>query len=94
MKIIKRNGSEVAFDITKIIVAITKANEDVDEADVYKRQVYPDPTTEVLSQRFYRTFSKIGSTVYKREQNTVDCQVPIGVLLHLGNQMCIRDRSL
>ena len=30
MKIIKRNGSEVAFDITKIIVAITKANEDVD----------------------------------------------------------------
>ena len=33
MKIIKRNGSEVAFDITKIIVAITKANEDVDEAD-------------------------------------------------------------
>ena len=32
MKIIKRNGSEVAFDITKIIVAITKANEDVDEA--------------------------------------------------------------
>ena len=33
MKISKRNGSEVAFDITKIIVAITKANEDVDEAD-------------------------------------------------------------
>ena len=27
MKIIKRNGSEVAFDITKIIVAITKAND-------------------------------------------------------------------
>ena len=47
---------------------------------------YPDPTTEVLSQRFYRTFGKIGSTVYKREQNTVDCQVPIGVLLHLGNR--------
>ena len=33
MKIIKRNGSEVAFDITKIIVAITKANDSVDEAD-------------------------------------------------------------
>ena len=27
MKIIKRNGSEVIFDITKIIIAITKANE-------------------------------------------------------------------
>ncbi len=33
MKIIKRNGSEVIFDITKIIMAITKANETVDEND-------------------------------------------------------------
>ncbi|MBR5217120.1 MAG: anaerobic ribonucleoside-triphosphate reductase, partial [Oscillospiraceae bacterium] len=33
MKIIKRNGSEVIFDITKIIVAITKANETVEEND-------------------------------------------------------------
>ena len=31
MKIIKRNGSEAAFDITKIITAITKANEAVAE---------------------------------------------------------------
>ncbi len=31
MKIIKRNGSEANFDITKIIIAITKANEAVDE---------------------------------------------------------------
>ena len=31
MKVIKRNGSEVAFDITKIIAAITKANDTVDE---------------------------------------------------------------
>ncbi|MBQ8752276.1 MAG: anaerobic ribonucleoside-triphosphate reductase, partial [Clostridia bacterium] len=31
MKIIKRNGSEVAFDITKILTAITKANETVEE---------------------------------------------------------------
>ena len=33
MKIIKRNGAEVGFDITKIIIAITKANEAVEEAD-------------------------------------------------------------
>ena len=33
MKIIKRNGAEVGFDITKIIIAITKANEAVAEAD-------------------------------------------------------------
>ena len=32
MKIIKRNGSEADFDITKIIVAISKANETVEEA--------------------------------------------------------------
>ena len=31
MKILKRNGSEVTFDITKIIAAITKANDVVDE---------------------------------------------------------------
>ena len=31
MKIIKRNGAEVGFDITKIIIAITKANESVEE---------------------------------------------------------------
>ena len=31
MKVIKRNGSEVVFDLDKIIVAITKANEAVDE---------------------------------------------------------------
>lgn len=33
MKIIKRNGSEVIFDITKIIIAITKANEAATESE-------------------------------------------------------------
>ena len=33
MKVIKRNGSEVVFDITKIITAITKANDAVEEAE-------------------------------------------------------------
>ena len=32
MTVIKRNGSEVTFDTTKIIAAITKANESVDES--------------------------------------------------------------
>ena len=31
MKIIKRNGTEVAFDISKIVMAISKANIEVDE---------------------------------------------------------------
>ena len=33
MRIIKRNGAEVGFDITKIIIAVTKANEAVEEED-------------------------------------------------------------
>ena len=33
MKIIKRNGAEVAFNIEKIVIAITKANNSVAEAD-------------------------------------------------------------
>ena len=32
MKIIKRNGSEAVFDITKIIAAITKGNHVVPES--------------------------------------------------------------
>ena len=32
MKIIKRNGAEVAFDISKILMAVTKANNAVDES--------------------------------------------------------------
>ena len=38
MKIIKRNGSEVVFDISKIISAIEKANATVEEADRLSRQ--------------------------------------------------------
>ena len=32
MKVIKRNGTEVVFDLDKIIAAVTKANESVDES--------------------------------------------------------------
>ena len=31
MKIIKRNGAEAVFDIDKIVMAVTKANEATDE---------------------------------------------------------------
>ena len=33
MKVLKRNGTEVVFDIAKIIVAVSKANEAVNEED-------------------------------------------------------------
>ena len=32
MKIIKRNGAEVVFNIEKIMMAVTKANEAVEES--------------------------------------------------------------
>ena len=32
MKVIKRNGSEVVFDIEKIVAAVAKANESVEES--------------------------------------------------------------
>ena len=38
MKIIKRNGSEAVFDITKIIAAITKANKVVPDAQRLTKQ--------------------------------------------------------
>ena len=31
MKIIKRNGAEVVFDIEKIVMAVTKANQTAEE---------------------------------------------------------------
>ena len=33
MKVIKRNGTEVVFDITKILAAVTKANESIEESN-------------------------------------------------------------
>ncbi len=38
MKIIKRNGTEVVFDITKIISAITKANNADDSSQELSRE--------------------------------------------------------
>ncbi len=50
MKIIKRNGSEAVFDITKIIAAITKANETVEEgARMTPTQIHRIAESVVLS---------------------------------------------
>ena len=45
MKIIKRNGSEAIFDITKIIVAITKAN----NADTHSRELSQEQIVAIAS---------------------------------------------
>ena len=46
MKIIKRNGSEAVFDITKIIVAITKAN----NADAHSRELSQEQIVSIASE--------------------------------------------
>ena len=46
MKLIKRNGSEAVFDITKIIVAITKAN----NADEHTRELTQEQIVSIASQ--------------------------------------------
>ena len=46
MKIIKRNGSEVAFDITKIIAAVTKAN----NADKQSRELTGDQIRAIAAE--------------------------------------------
>ena len=46
MKLIKRNGSEAVFDITKIIVAITKAN----NADEHTRELTQEQIVAIASQ--------------------------------------------
>ena len=53
MKIIKRNGSEVPFDITKIITAVTKASDSVSrKSSLTQEQVTcPSPTMSRSSAR-------------------------------------------
>lgn len=68
MKIIKRNGSETVFDITKIIVAISKANSTVAEADrLTERQIQRIAESVVLSCEELLPFPQCGrSTGYGR----------------------------
>ena len=52
MKIIKRNGSEVPFDITKIITAVTKASDSVSRKSSRPRsRSCPSPTMSRTSAR-------------------------------------------
>ena len=50
MKIIKRNGSEAVFDITKIIAAVTKANNSVEEADRLSAEEIKEVAANVEAQ--------------------------------------------
>lgn len=40
MKIIKRSGSEVTFDITKIMAAVSKANQEVVHSESFRMNRY------------------------------------------------------
>ena len=55
MKIIKRNGAEATFDISKIIMAVTKANTAVEEgARMTPRQIQRPAATQ--------SYSRVGSS--------------------------------
>ncbi|MGN0660179.1 MAG: anaerobic ribonucleoside-triphosphate reductase [Oscillospiraceae bacterium] len=71
MKIIKRNGSEVLFDITKIIMAISKANDTVDEAArLTNLQIHRIAESVVLA------CEKLGRSPSVEEvQDMVECQI-------------------
>ena len=65
MKIIKRNGSEVLFDITKIIMAISKANDTVDEtARLTNLQIHRIAESVVLACEKLGRWRLSGLTLY------------------------------
>lgn len=81
MKILKRNGAEVDFDINKIIVAISKANQEVPEhARISKHlinaiaediqadcsEMYQTPTVEEIQDMVESYLVKYGATVTAR----------------------------
>lgn len=82
MKIIKRNGAEVDFDINKILVAIAKANAEVDESariskhlmnaiaeDIQAEceEMYEIPTVENVQDMVENYLIKYGAAVVARE---------------------------
>jgi ribonucleoside-triphosphate reductase len=50
MKVIKRNGSEVTFDVTKIVNAISKANREVPPEERLSQQQILDASDQVTTQ--------------------------------------------
>ena len=81
MKIIKRNGSEAVFDINKIVVAISKANEAIEE----KARMTP-MQIERIAERVVLSCEQLGRSPSVEEvQDMVERQIMA--------QMCIRDRA-
>ena len=79
MKIIKRNGSEVTFDITKIIAAVTKANEVAEEtARMTPLQIRRiAESVELVAQEIGRTLS------VEEIQDLVEAQIMALSLIHI-----------
>ncbi len=70
MKVIKRNGSEVDFDINKIIQAITKANDENNGRELTKSQI------EEISEYLEYKCHKLGRAVSVEEiQDMVENQI-------------------
>ncbi|MGN1201855.1 MAG: anaerobic ribonucleoside-triphosphate reductase [Eubacterium sp.] len=70
MKIIKRNGSEVDFDINKIIVAVSKAN-----AACKKEELSPSQITEIAEYVEFKTSKANRALSVEEIQDIVENQI-------------------
>ncbi len=71
MKIIKRSGTEVVFDITKIIVAVNKANQSVAECDRLSQEQIRD-----IANRVEETCNSMGRALNVEEiQDLVENEI-------------------
>ena len=91
MKIIKRNGAEVPFDITKIITAVTKASDSVGgQARLSREQITPVSYTHLY--RFnWRTAKPLGpNTAPGCDEQASGCQTSPSMWTLGGDQPVIR----
>ncbi len=71
MKLIKRNGSEVIFDREKIIVAVTKANEAVDE----KQRISPEDIENIALEVERLCLTMVRSAGVEEIQDLVEKEI-------------------
>ena len=71
MKLIKRNGSEVIFDREKIIVAVTKANEAVDE----KQRITPEDIENIALEVERLCLTMVRSAGVEEIQDLVEKEI-------------------
>ena len=83
MKIIKRNGSEVDFDLNKIVVAVTKAN-----AACEKQELTASQIQEIAEYVEFKTVKANRALSVEEIQDIVEDQIMHRVPLRWPGAMC------